>query len=116
VQGVVQAPIAGSGEAVPNLFAGGGIDGCGAVVGGEVVPGREAVDVLNLGQDPAGDDRANAVEIGQVRCAGRDELADLVTRRFDLRVEGLDVRDVFAGELDPHDVDRGVWTQQSQCA
>jgi hypothetical protein len=116
VQRVIQAPVAGSGEAVSDLLAGGGVDGCGAVVGGEVVPAREAVDVLDLGQDPAGDDRADAVEIGQVRSAGRDELTDLTAHRLDLRVEGLDVRDVLVGEVDTHQVDRGVWAQQSQRA
>ena len=80
------------------------------------MPAGEAVDVLDLGQDPAGDDRADAVEIGQVRSAGGDELADLPADRFDLDVEGLDVRDVFVGQLNPHDVDRGVRAQQSQCA
>jgi hypothetical protein len=116
VQRVVEAAIASAGEAVSDLLAGGGIDGCGAVVGGEVVPRREAVDVLDLGQDSAGDDRADAVEIGQVRSAGRDEFADLAAHRLDLRVNRLDVCDVFVGELDPNDVDRGVRAQQRQCA
>ena len=74
------------------------------------MPAGEAVDVLDLGEDAAGDDRSDAVEIGQVRSAGRDELADLTADRFDLHVESLDVRDVFVGELNSNDVDRRVRT------
>ncbi|MDQ6777196.1 MAG: hypothetical protein M3071_13485 [Actinomycetota bacterium] len=100
---------------MPDLLAGRRVDGGRAVVGREMVPAGEAVDVLDLGHDPAGDDRADAVEIGQVRSVGRDELTDLTAHRLDLRVEGLNVRDVLVRELNPHQVDWGVRTQQTQC-
>ncbi len=50
VQGTVSFVIPGSGEAVALLFAGGGVQGCGAVPGGEPVSVAEAVDVADIGQ------------------------------------------------------------------
>jgi hypothetical protein len=97
VQRVVQAPVAGSGESVPDLLAGGGIDGCGAVVGGEVMPTGEAGDVFDFGQDPSGDQRPDAVEIGQA-CAGLlDQRGDLLPDGLHLRVQRPDVREVLVG-------------------
>jgi hypothetical protein len=71
---------------VPDLVTGRGVDGCGAVVGGEVVLGREAVDGLYLGEDSACDHRADAVEVGEAGAIVGNETADLASHGFDLRV------------------------------
>jgi hypothetical protein len=63
---MVEAAVAGSGEPVPDLITGGGVDGGAAVVGGEVVPAREPGDVTDFGQDAPGDEGADTVELGQV--------------------------------------------------
>lgn len=82
-----------------DLVAGGCVDGGGSVVGGEVVLAREPVDGLDLGEYPAGDDRADAVEIGQAGAAAIDEFADLSTDGLHLRVERADVLEVLFGKL-----------------
>jgi hypothetical protein len=106
VQRVVQTPVSGPGEPMPDLLAGGGIDGCGAVVGGEVILGREPVDRFDLGEDAAGDDRADAVELGQVRAGAHDQGIDLPADSLHLRVQGSDVVQVLVRELQPHQRDR----------
>jgi hypothetical protein len=97
VQGVVQASVAGSREAVSDLLAGGGVDGRGAVVGREVVSAGEAVDVVYLGQDPSGDDGPNTVELGEAGAAGIDEAADLAADDLDLVVQDEDVVKMLPG-------------------
>jgi hypothetical protein len=61
VQDPVQAPVPGSGQPVPLLLAGGGVDGGGAGPGGEVGLGPEAGDVADVAEDPGGADRADAI-------------------------------------------------------
>jgi hypothetical protein len=102
VQGVVDAPVAGAGESVSDLVAGGRVDRCGAVVGGEMVLAREPVDGLHLGQDPAGDDRPDPVELGQRGAGAGDELVDLFADRPHLRVQSTDVVEMLFGQLQAH--------------
>jgi hypothetical protein len=49
VQRPVDPAVAGAGEPVALLLAGGGVQGCGAVPGREVVPAGEPVDVADVG-------------------------------------------------------------------
>jgi hypothetical protein len=106
VQRVIQPPVPGAGKAVADLLAGRHVDGRGAVVGGEVMPRREPVDGLDLGQDPAGDQWADAIQVGQVRARGIDQRSDLRTDGFHLCVQRADVIQVLAGKLQAHRTDR----------
>ena len=60
VQGPVDPPVAGAGEPVAFLVAGGGVQRCGAVPGGEPVPVGEAADVADVGEQPGGAGGADA--------------------------------------------------------
>jgi hypothetical protein len=60
-------------EPVSDLLAGGGVQGCGACPGREPVAVGEPGDVADVGQDPGGDDRADAGQVHQVRAAGNDQ-------------------------------------------
>jgi hypothetical protein len=111
VQRVIDAPISSSGKSVPHLVTGGGVDGCGAVVGGEVVLGREPVDGLDLGEDAAGDDWPDSVEVGEVGAGGLDEFVDLGADGLHLGVDGSDVLEMLLGELHPHQGDWVLWPQ-----
>jgi hypothetical protein len=59
VDDVVDPAVAGAGEAVADLFAGGRVQGCGAGPGGEPVAVGEAGDVADVGQDPGGPGRSD---------------------------------------------------------
>ena len=48
VDGVVEAPVPAPGQPVDLAVAGGHLDRCGAVIGGEVVPAREAGHVADV--------------------------------------------------------------------
>jgi len=50
VQRPVDAAVAGTGESMPLLVAGGRIERCGALPGGEPVPVGEAVDITDVGE------------------------------------------------------------------
>jgi hypothetical protein len=108
---MVDAPVSGSGESVSDLVAGGGVDGCGAVVGGEMILAREPVDGLDLGEDAAGDDGPYSVEVNQVRAGALDEFLDLRADGLHLGVEGSDVLEVLFGQLQPHLGDWVIWAQ-----
>ena len=82
VHGVVDAAVARAGEAVTDLVARGHVDRGGAVVGGEVVLGREAAHVSHLGQYPAGHEGADAVEVDQACLGGLDHGSDAVPGRL----------------------------------
>ena len=63
------------------------------------MPAGEAVDVFDLGQDPAGDDRPDSVEVGEPGAVGLDEPADLATDRLGRAVEhDLTARDESLGQ------------------
>jgi hypothetical protein len=99
VQRMVDTSVAGSGESVADLVAGGRVDRGGSVVGREVVLGRESVDGRDFGEDAAGDDGADAVEVGQVGAGAVDEFADLLADGFHLGVERADVVEMLLGQL-----------------
>jgi len=63
---VVEAPVAGAGEPMPDLGAAAGIQRRGAGPGREVVAVREAADVDDVGQDPGGAGRADPEQIHQL--------------------------------------------------
>jgi hypothetical protein len=78
VQRPVDLPVAGAGEPMADLVAGGGVERRRAVPGCEVALGREAGDVTDVDEQPGRAGRADAVE-RQQRGAGRlDVLAQFL--------------------------------------
>jgi hypothetical protein len=82
VQDAVDTPVPGPGQAVALLVAGGGVQGCGAVPGGEVPAAGEAADVTDVADQPGGTGRADAVQLLQAATAGRDQLGQLLADEF----------------------------------
>lgn len=99
VEGVVQAPVSSSGEAVANLLAGGGVDRGGAVVGREPVFGLEAFGLSDLGQDPGRQDGANAVDRDESGPGGRHRMGEFAVELLDAPIEGADVVKMVHGDL-----------------
>ena len=66
VDHVVHPAVAGPGQAVAVLLAGGCVQGCGAGPGREAVAVGESRDVTGVGQDPCGHDGSHTVEVHQV--------------------------------------------------
>ncbi|MDT4984011.1 MAG: hypothetical protein QOF95_1501, partial [Pseudonocardiales bacterium] len=64
VDRVVELPVPAAGEPVDLAVTRGDLDRCGAVVGGEVVAVGEAVDVADVAEHRAGDDRPDAPDVG----------------------------------------------------
>jgi hypothetical protein len=66
---------------MPDLLTGGCVDGGGAVIRREVIFRWEPVDRLDFGQNPAGDDRPDTVELGEPGAGAVDQRSDLPTDR-----------------------------------
>jgi len=62
VQHAVDLPVPRAGQAVPDVVAGGGVDGRGAVLGGEVAAVGEPGDVADLDEQPGGAGRPDPVQ------------------------------------------------------
>ena len=71
VDDVVGLAVAGPGEAVADLLAGGGVQGRGAGPGREPVAVGEPGDVADVGQDPGGDDGPDTGQVHQGASRGR---------------------------------------------
>src|SRR5690606_18474362 len=69
VDDVVHPSVAGAREPVADLFTGGGVQGGGPGPGGEPVAVGEPGDVTDVGQDPGGAGRSDAVDVQQRRAA-----------------------------------------------
>ena len=69
MQGPVDLAVPESGQSVSDLVAGGGVDGCGAVPGREVVAVGKAGDVADLDQEAGGAGGTGAVSISVVPVA-----------------------------------------------
>ena len=82
-----------------DLLAGGDIERGSAVVGGEVILGRETADVADLGEDPPGDDRADPEQPSQAGAAVLDHHGDLGADGSDLAVQRPDAAQVLDGQL-----------------
>ena len=95
VQDPVDAPVAGPGQAVALLVAGGRVDRGGAVPGGEVPGGAEPADVADVAEQPGRAGRADAVEFAQGAAGRGDELVQLLVRGPDLRVDDGQLLDEF---------------------
>jgi len=78
---------------VSDVVAGGGVDGCGAVPGREVVAGGEAGDVSDLDQQSRSAGGSDAVQVQQAGAGRCDELPELFVRGLPPRVDPLEVRD-----------------------
>ena len=94
VDRLVHPPVAGPVEPVPLSLSGGGRDGRGAVQGGEVPVGGDAVDVADLADDPGRDQLADADELDEAGAELAHAAADLP---LDLAALGVDLAD----PLDP---------------
>ena len=99
---------------MPDLLTGGDIDRCRAVVGREVIFRWEPVDRFDLGQDPAGDQRPDAVELGEPGAGAVNQHNDLCADGFHLRVQRPDVVEVLVSQLQPHHPDRIDQTEFGQ--
>ena len=86
---------------MPNLLTGGHVDRGGAVIRREVIFRWESVDRVDLGQNPAGDDRSDAVELGEPGAGAVDQRSDLRADGFHLRVQRPDVVEVLVSQLVP---------------
>jgi hypothetical protein len=84
---------------VADLGAGGGVEWGGAGPGGEPVAVGEAGDVADVGQDPGGAGRADAVEAHQPGAGSGDRLSQPAGQRLELAVESLHFSYQLDGEL-----------------
>jgi hypothetical protein len=86
VEDVVDAAVAGPVESVPDLLAARGVEGRGAVPGGEPVPVGEAGHVADVGRDPRRSGRADPVHVHQPAAAGGHRLAEAALHVLGLAV------------------------------
>jgi len=70
---------------------------------GEMVAGREPVDVADLAQDPGRQQRADPDHVDQPGPGGRDQLGELGQARGELLVELLQPYDPALRELRAHE-------------
>jgi hypothetical protein len=91
VQGVVQPSVAPLGDTVDDPATGGSLDRGGAVVGRVVIAGGEVTDVAGEADQVAGDDRPDAVDLGEARLRRGDRGADAAMGVLELFVEALHV-------------------------
>jgi hypothetical protein len=69
------------------------------VVAGEVVPAREAPDVVDLGQELPGSEMADAVDLEQRGASLVEDLGDLLLQLLHLPREAFQVVEVVQGHL-----------------
>jgi hypothetical protein len=81
---------------VALLLPRGGVQGGGAVPGGESVAVAEPADVADVGEQPGRAGGADAGQVHQGGAAGGHELGEVLLRGFDLLVDSGE----FADELD----------------
>jgi hypothetical protein len=113
-QGVVALAVAGSRQAVADDLAAGGLDRGGAVVGREVVLGREATHVADLAQELGGQNRADAEQLDEGGRRLGDGVPEACFDRGDPPVQGAEVGDQVDGELPAGAGRRGGWSQPAQ--
>ena len=99
---------------MPDLLTRGGVDGCGAVVGREVIFRWESVDRLYFGQDPPRDDWPDAIQLGEPGPGAVDQGSDLRADGFHLRIQCPNVVEVLVRQLPPHHPDRVDRTEFGQ--
>jgi len=98
VEHVVEAAVAGAGQPVPDMLAGGGVDGGGAGPGGEPVAVGETGHIVDIGEDPGGAGRADPEDLQQCAAAGDDVLAQPAEELLQFAVEGVDLADQLGGQ------------------
>jgi hypothetical protein len=86
VQDVVQSSVPGPVVPVPDVLAGGSVQGCGAGPRREVVAVREPGDVADIGQDSGGSRGSDAAQVQQVRPTRLRSDGELLGQRFELGV------------------------------
>jgi hypothetical protein len=87
-------------EPVDPPVARGCLDGCGAIVGGEVITGGKASDRADVTDDGRGDDRAGAVELTHARSRCGDDLGQSPFGGTALRVDATQVLEQLVRELE----------------
>ena len=100
MDGVVHLPVPAPGQPLDVVVARGHVDGCGAVVGGEPVAGGEAAHVADVTEHGRGDDRADAVDVGDAGLGCGDDAGDPVLRRPALLGDGAQLVEQFVGQLE----------------
>jgi hypothetical protein len=95
-------PVAGAGEPVSLLLAGGGFQRRGAVPGREVVPAGEPVDIAGVGEQPGCAGGADAVQLEKRGTPGLDEGQDFFLAGLDLAVDAFQLADQL-GDQPPAD-------------
>ncbi len=107
VDGSIELVVARPGQAVPAVVAAGRFDWRGAAVAGVVVPAREAGDVTAVRDDLGGDDRPEAVHLGEGAACCVQGGAEALGARFDCGVEPAEITEQVPGEGLALLVDRG---------
>jgi hypothetical protein len=100
VQRPVDASVTGAGQAVAFLVAGGGVQGCGAVPGGEPGSGGEAGYVGDVTENAGGAGGADAVQVEQAGSGRGDRLPHCLVAVVHLLVQHDDLAEQFGGELE----------------
>ena len=77
------------------VATGADLDGCGAVVGGEVVAVREPADVAGLTDGDRGADRTEAEHLGHRRAGRLDRVGDALLRGAHLLVDAAQVLEML---------------------
>jgi len=107
--GVVEMPVPASRQPVDRAVTGGRFDGCGAVVGGEVVMGRESANRADVADHGRRDDRAGAVDLRHGAAGCSDDLRQPTLGCAALFIDTSQVLQQLVGELEPRLSDRVGW-------
>ena len=107
MQGEVELPVPSPRKAVSGPVGGGNLDGCDAGVAGERRCGRKTAGMTDSPEQPASDDRSDAVDLTQSAAGDRNRLPNLPTDQLEPLVGGSDLGDqvtgqLLAGRLDGH--------------
>jgi hypothetical protein len=114
VEDVVDPAVAGAGEPVADLGAGGGVERCGAGPGGEPVAVGDAGDVADVGEDPGGAGRADAVDVHEPGSGCGHRLPKAAGERLELAVEGLHLADQLDCEFSPRPPGQIPWPDRGE--
>src|SRR5919202_756741 len=88
----------GPSQPVAHDIAGGHLDRGGAGEGSKRRRGRESADVADPGEDLAGQQVADAVQLGQRTAAGLNSTGDLGSSRGNASIQPADFGDEVAGQ------------------
>ena len=98
VQDAVDLPVAGPGQPVADVVAGGRVDRGGSVPGREVGAVGEPGDVADLDQQPGRTGRSDAVQVQQAGPGGRDQVDEFLVGGLLAGIDPLQVGDELGGD------------------